>query len=464
MIINTNVTALNTYSALSNANSALSKSTAKLSSGFRINSAADDAAGLAISEKMRSQINGLDQAERNAQDGISMIQTAEGALSETESILQRTRELAVQAANDTNTSSDREQIQQELDQLISELDRIADTTEFNTKKLLNGGAGLGVTTNAETVAGVSTNWIEIVGGTADTQISSLAGADIDITAATAATGATTTITMVDGSTGTFDLNGVSMSFSDAGLAADNATAFAALINNNSDTFGATATVSGADVTITNSNVGSASNLVLNGATLEAAATADDTFGSDATITDATIGANYVASGNKISVISGVYEGLELQLTGSAMSTTAADNDANLTINSNGVVNMQIGANEGQNMNISISDMRASALGVSAIDVASAASAQAAITTLDTAISSVSTERAKLGSYQNRLEHTINNLSTSSYNLTAAESRIRDVDMAKEMMTYTTQSILVQSSTAMLAQANQQPQSVLQLLG
>ena len=271
MIINHNLPAMNTYRQLVGNNNAASKSLEKLSSGLRINRAGDDAAGLAISEKMRGQIRGLDMAVKNSQDGISLIQTAEGALNETHSILQRMRELAVQAGNDTNTTADRGNIKDELNQLVSEISRIASDTEFNTKKLLDG------------------------------------------------------------------------SFSSATLA------------------------------------------------------------------------------------------------------------------------LQVGANSGQIITFTLGNMGATALTLTGLSVDTQANASTAISTIQLAIDAVSKERSKMGALQNRLEHTINNLSTASENLSASESRIRDVDMAKEMMNFTKTSILQQAATAMLAQANQQPQGVLQLL-
>lgn len=279
MIINHNITALNTHNKLSSATAAQGKSMEKLASGLRINKAGDDAAGLAISEKMRGQVRGLDQASRNAQDGISLIQTAEGALNETHDILQRMRELATQSANDTNTLTDREELQKEFTQLAKETTRIAKTTEFNTQKLLDG----------------------------------------------------------------------------------------------------------------------------------------------------------------------------------------SDTDGKV---------FQIGANESQNLTLVIGNMDATALAVGTgtdeastvgIDITTQTGANTAITTVNDAIETVSAERSKLGATQNRLEHTINNLKTSSENLTAAESRVRDVDMAKEMMNQTKNSILAQAAQAMLAQSNQTPQGVLQLL-
>lgn len=276
MRINHNIMALNTHRQLSINNTATAKSLEKLSSGYRINRAGDDAAGLAISEKMRAQIRGLNQASRNAQDGISLIQTAEGAMTETHAILQRMRELAVQAANGTNVTADRTAIKEELIQLHSEITRIADNTEFNNKKLL-------------------------------------------------------------------------------GSAAPSA------------------------------------------------------------------------------------------------------------------VKIQVGANSGQNITIAFTNMQASGTKINILAstdllITNQSVAEALIGKIDTAVTNVSTERAKLGAIQNRLEHTIKNLDTAAENLQAAESRIRDVDMAKEMMEFTKQNILQQAATAMLAQANMVPQGVLQLLG
>ncbi|MDK2800254.1 MAG: flagellin [Clostridiales bacterium] len=282
MRINNNMMAMNAHRQLTINSFAQEKSLEKLSSGYRINRAGDDAAGLAISEKMRAQIRGLNQASRNSQDGISLIQTAEGALTETHAILQRMRELVVQAANDTNVTIDRKQIAKEIDQLKDEIDRIATTTEFNTKKLLSGGLA----------------------------------------------------------------------------------------------------------------------------------------------------------------------------------------------NTSGAI-FQIGANSAQIVTVKIANMKASALTSTAkasighiaakISTAATTSISSFITSIDLAINKVSEQRADLGAMQNRLEHTIKNLDVSSENLQASESRIRDVDMAKEMMNFTKQNILNQAATAMLAQANQVPQGVLQLL-
>ena len=269
MVVQHNLSAMNTNRQLGIVTDSMSKSTEKLSSGYKINRAADDAAGLSISEKMRSQIRGLDKAATNAQDGISLIQTAEGALNETHSILQRMNELAIQAANDTHTSTDREAISQEMSQLTSEIDRIQSTTQFNTMNLLDGG----------------------------------------------------------------------------------------------------------------------------------------------------------------------FKGMKLQ----------------------------VGAISGQSVVISISKMNSTCLGVSGLSVKSYAVAGKAMSAIQAAITAVSAQRSSLGAIQNRLEHTINNLNTTSENTSAAESRIRDTDMATEMVEYSKNNILQQAGQSMLAQANQQTQGVVSLL-
>lgn len=316
MIINHNIAALNTYRYLTNVNNATQKSLEKLSSGLRINRAGDDAAGLAISEKMRGQIKGLQMAQRNAQDGISLIQTAEGALNETHAILQRMRELAVQAANDSLTDQDRVAIQQEINQLTEEVQRIGVTTEFNTQKLLDG-----------TYAGKAFHIGANESQTLTVDIGDMRAASVD-TGGTVAGGA-------------------------LGL---------------STTAQVTATVNGQLATV-----------------------------------------------NEISLV-------YTKADGTIATTTAY-----------------------------------------AVSVVTQTDAEAAITTFQNAIDLVSTERAKMGAYQNRLEHTIANLGTAAENLTAAESRIRDVDMAQEMMNFTRNQIISQAAAAMLAQANAQPQLVLQLL-
>lgn len=492
MRINHNIAALNTYRQLGAANAAQSKSMEKLSSGLRINSAADDAAGLAISEKMRAQVRGLDQASANAQDGISMIQTAEGALSETHDILQRMRELSVQASNDTNTGDDRAEIQKEIDQLTSEIDRIGESTEFNTKKLLNGQAG--TTSSAQTGSVTATTDITIGGSNpaATTLTSAELNSAIDSVDAGTKTEAgvyevvvtanATAATMDDGGAGgaeasvgantTITINGVNIELKQADTEQD----ILDKINNVSSQTGVTATDQGASkgISLAQNEVGSNKSISVTGAnadlaslglTASATATALSSNGTDATGTINGSAATGLGNTLTLSKSGDSADGITVDISNDLDVTAGKNLTFNAVIDNTNVVNLQIGANNSaeQNLSIDINDMRAGALGVDNIDVTSATSAKSAIDTIDAAIKSVSAERSKLGAYQNRLDHTINNLGTSSENLTAAESRIRDVDMAKEMMNQTKNSILGQAAQAMLAQANQQPQGVLQLL-
>ncbi|TYR78863.1 flagellin [Priestia megaterium] len=376
MRINHNITALNTYRQFGAANAAQGKSMEKLSSGQRINRAGDDAAGLAISEKMRAQVRGLDQSSKNAQDGISLIQTAEGSLNETHSILQRMNELATQAANGNLQSEDRTAIADELTQLNSEIDRIAKSTNFNGKKLLDGtfGVQLDAANTGIAVGSDGVTAIDISGATASTTFTMTAGGGAGEYVLDDGAGNTQTVTLADGTAGTlnFDKLGVKIS-----------------LNGSQTRAGVLASVAGG---------GTAGEIVTGAQT---------------------------------------------------------------------AVNIQIGANtsadERLGLSISAMDTTAGSLNTAVISVATDTDARAAMDITKAAITKVSSERSRLGAFQNRLEHTINNLSTASENLTAAESRIRDVDMAKEMMEQTKNSILSQAAQAMLAQANQAPQGVLQLL-
>ncbi|WP_421535661.1 flagellin [Priestia sp. D3YE.R1] len=415
MRIGHNIAALNTYRQYNNANNAQSKSMEKLSSGLRINSAADDAAGLSISEKMRGQIRGLDMASKNAQDGVSLIQTAEGALNETHDILQRMRELGVQASNDTNTTDDRAEIQKEVNQLTEEINRIGNNTEFNTKKLINGDAQGGGSAGA-TQEGVRFNFTNIVAGETGNTTLNIGGTDytIDFTATANADGggsdsfSGTTITIAAGTTDPNNLgNRIKAQFE---------------------------AMRGADPSLS---------------------IADFNFDSDGN-EGLTISAT---SGGKFDGQAG--DGSISFKTGVSPTITSITEGTNGT---NGKLTFQIGANSDQQMTLDINDMRAVALGIAsttanadadagagsatfaagagnqitkdvtsgteyALDMSSSAKATDAVKVIDNAIKTVSQERSKLGSYQNRLDHTINNLSTSSENLTAAESRIRDVDYA-----------------------------------
>lgn len=419
MRINHNISALNTYRQLSLNNTNGSRSMEKLSSGFRINRAGDDAAGLAISEKMRGQIRGLDMASRNAQDGISLIQTAEGGLNETHSILQRMRELAVQSASDTNTASDRSELQKEVDQLSEELSRIGTSMEFNTQPLLNGtftgtfqiGANQGqnITIDISDMRGFALN---------------MAGdAKIDL-AVSVADGGNTAVDLAEGTYQVkesattadayelIDKNGVVAATSDDGFE------YASSTGDDTITF---------DEAVKSGTI-----------KIDDAATATATGGVDNTGLQAGY-YKYVASKGGL-----VDKNGNVIAKGDGTNFTTLDGATT-------VVTFSAELDDGTEFK------------VGGIDISSQKTADKAITTIQSAIETVSAERSKLGAVQNRLDHTINNLGTSSENLSSAESRIRDVDMAKEMMEFTKNNILTQAATAMLAQANQQPQGVLQLL-
>ncbi len=399
MIINHNMMAMNTYNKLSANNSSASKSLEKLSSGLRINRAGDDASGLAISEKMRGQIRGLDQASSNAQNGISLIQTAEGALTETHSILQRMRELAVQSSNDTNTDNDRAEIQKEINQLTDEIDRIATTTEFNTKTLMTG--------NLKGVSGA-------VDAT-DSAVASNAAIGLSVTAIATATSGTLSVS------DTIRIRYVSY---DAATSVATFSAASAL-NSSLKLVGVAAGGTGY----------STGNIImsLNGSLADGVTAAAFDFTKMA-VGD-TITMNFVAK--------------------EAAVTT--DNSLRLQVGANTAQEITLGLKDMRAAAIGVKTA------ATYMDVSTQFGAEASITRIDSAIQKVSAERSKMGAVQNRLEHTVNNLTTASENISSAESRIRDVDMAKEMMNYQKTSILQQAATSMLAQANQQPQNVLKLL-
>ncbi len=452
--INTNISALNAWKNLSVTGDMMSKSLEKLSSGFRINRAADDAAGLAISEKMRAQTAGLRQASRNAQDGISLIQTAEGALNETHAILQRMRELANQAVNETNTQEDRLEIQKELEQLKEELNGISERTEFNGLKLLNGSLGArGASSDPSNVKVVSAT--------------GLTTGDYDVTITKAATKAATSLTF-DGTDDKFDeivtdnntlyINGVEVDLTGVttlGGLKDSIVKIA-------DKAGVEVDVTGQKLTLTAIEYGTGHKVELGGDVGQAIKAADsfdeeDGVHAEADVVVGDVTTHIVGVGQEA-----VYSGAQFSLTGLQNST------ATVTVTKSGA-RMQIGANAGQEMVADISEVSAKTLGteekkVSDIGVSSTDYAKEALSVIDAALNQVSSERSKLGAFQNRLDHTINNLQTAAENLTAAESRIRDVDMALEMATFTRHQILMQAGTAMLAQANMAPQSVLRLLG
>lgn len=485
MRINHNIAALNTHRQLGANNAGASKSLEKLSSGLRINRAGDDAAGLAISEKMRGQIRGLDMASKNAQDGISLIQTAEGALNETHSILQRMRELAVQSSSDTNTNSDRAELQKEMDQLAQEVTRIANDTEFNTRTLLNGGiqgargqltfhiganqgqnmnlsisaldaATLGVARSAVLTEGSVSGDLSGVNFSSNPGIGIVDGAEITVEYTTAAVEASRgQYTLTHDNTAALTIDGENL-----GTLADNDAVIAAINGNATLSAKYTATeVAGAIVIRQNAGQESATGPVVTGGTNAAA---EDIAGAAKAAAQITLsdGTNTqvveLGADGKTVVGSGAFEGLTFNINKLPATAGAGNNAGTITI-SQETVNPSAAT---FNTDGSLNDKAKAAAG---LDISTRTAADSAITTIQSAIETVSTERSKLGAVQNRLEHTINNLGASAENLTAAESRIRDVDMAKEMMEFTKNNILTQAAQAMLAQANQQPQGVLQLL-
>lgn len=471
MRINHNISALKACNILGKTNNRLDTSLERLSSGFRINRAADDAAGLAISEKMKTQIAGLEQASRNAADGISVIQTAEGALEEVEAMLQRMRELSVQAANGVNTDEDRKAIQDEIDQLNEEINRISDTTEFNTKKLLNGTVDRRSYSDNEKIQLLSlSDAVEITEYKLTvTRAPESAKIETEMPAATsktAALGLTGKISINNKEIeveATDTLNDVYEKMRNAGSAVD---------------IEVTPIAEGAGGDMEVSTLADAE-----GFRFESVDKGDDAeieiYCTNAALADA-LG---ITSGMKAQGVDAVVE-LDYDTGFKPTATVSIDGDyvtvtdvndfkmkfkvegtasATVTVLKAGPMDLQIGANEGQTMEVRIPKVNTDTLGTEVVNVNTQESAQRAITIFENAVNEISSIRAKLGAYQNRLEHCINSLNVSAENLTEALSRIEDVDMAKEMVTYTQQQVLSQSGNAMLAQANERPQNILSLL-
>jgi len=391
MRVQHNIAAMNSYRNYNNNTKTINKNLEKLSSGYKINRAGDDAAGLAISEKMRAQITGLEGAQKNAKDGISLVQTAEGALTEVHSMLNRMFSLAEQSANGTyDNGTDRAQLQKEVDKLSKEIDRIADSSNFNGIKLLNGSLGMNVNLGDN----AKTNGVNAIN--------------------------------VEGSSDLANASGLKFSFD-----------------------GSAVTISG----------------MPNGVTFNAASTNSETFNSKkggvlaytATV-DKTVAKAEDAER---------FEGAVFSFTvGAPKSDGSFDSVSNIDMAvSAGSLTLQIGdtADTFNQLDVNLKDVHVKALGIDTISIAAQGTAQTAMDKIKQAINTVSDVRGTLGATQNRLEHTINNLSVMQENIQDAESTIRDTDVADEMMKYTKNSILVQSAQAMLAQANQQPQGVLQLL-
>ena len=484
MRINHNIPALRALHQLNKTNTVLDKTMQKLSSGLRINCAADDAAGLAISQKMDTQVRGLHQANRNAMDGISLIQTAEGALNEVHAMLQRIRELAVQVSNGTYDSTDRRAVNDEVVQLQNEIQRISDHIEFNERKLLNGEIDRRAFPDNEGVVKIISLSDTVSPGSYSIEVTA------DATKATI-TGAKGTIiaegSIAESQVGTINLNGEEVRI-EKGDTADVVfnklrdlaeTIGANLIAYNDDGSGDADIDGGAqqynfenilvfemkeygseyklDLNASNSSLLSAlglSTTIETGLDAQAKITSSaDGFSSTATVS---------TKGNVITVtdINGFEMKFEAQ---QGAADLAEDNSADVKVLDAGPLDLQIGANEGQFMEIRIQNLSPQALGIDKINLSTSDGAQKAITVVDNAINMISSVRSKLGAYQNRLEHTVANLSVAAENMTASLSRIQDADMAAEMSEYTQKNVISQAGIAMLAQANQRPQQILQLL-
>ena len=483
MRINHNIPALKTNNILGKNNLAMEKSLERLSSGYRINCAADDAAGLAISQKMKTQIAGLNQASRNASDGISVIQTAEGALIEVEEMLQRMRELSVQAANGTSTDEDRLQLQAEVDQLKDEINRISETTEFNTKKLLDGTVDRRSYSSDPAVElislsdSVNVREYKFIPGVAATQakLTTEAIDPSEIDDATKTYGLTinnTDIEIQGGSNPSAILNqlnatcsnkGIDVSFVDAdgnpvsAADADNGTACSLLFTtrdygidaeiqiNASEPLAAALGISGGTKSASGTDC-----------TVELDLTDDGGFTKTSTVS---IDGDYVTVRDRDD-----FEMVFRVSDGAGKKTPENPTGAvTVTVLDAGPMTLQIGANEGQTMEVRIPRVDVTTLNIEEANIGTQEGAMEAITLFNAAVNEVSTVRAKLGAYQNRLEHAINSLDVSAENLTEALSRIEDTDMAGEMATYTQYQVLTQAATSMLAQANERPQNILNLL-
>ena len=479
MVVQHNMQAANANRMLNITTSAQSKSTEKLSSGYRINRAADDAAGLTISEKMRKQIKGLDRASTNAEDGVSAVQTAEGALTEVHSMLQRMNELATQSANGTNSSTDRKAIQDEIDQLTTEIDRVSETTKFNETYLLKGdGADKAHNVNAHD-AGIDGVTLTDKGDTVDVTLKTLnAGDKVSIAGKNYTIGATDDgeaafkkglghDTPTAGDTAT--LNGVEYKYYDAinangvnkGTAAGWYSVDPSTLDNKTIAVTAEKETAAFYAKGATTKVGNQSFTVMKGAD-------DGIDDNDSSI----ITAKKAYQLETAEILKASNIGTDTAATADKNTTVLADatNKFTLTkgkVNYNDALsfNLHVGADADMTnkITVNIDSMNSAGLGIKGIKADTEQDATYAIDAIADAISTVSSQRSALGAVQNRLEHTINNLDNVVENTTSAESRIRDTDMAEEMVNYSKNNILAQAGQSMLAQANQSNQGVLSLL-
>ena len=488
MVVQHNLTAMNSNRMLGLTTASQAKSTEKLSSGYKINRAADDAAGLSISEKMRKQIRGLTQASANAQDGISAVQTAEGALNEVQDMLQRMNELAVKAANGTNSEDDRSYIQNEIDQLTTEIDRVSETTKFNETYLLKGDKSL--------AKGYSYSYKNFA---ADQDAAATFNTDNATSMTLAFTkGTVTTKKQQD------EVNELLMAFRDQGIAVSRTSSFATGAAGQTNSYnvslnGAVAdkyTVSADAATAGKFNITDSDGTVLMSVTASGATDPTLQAGDADSTQKATVIATSITASQSTAAVAKYYDkngnaisanSLDNYFTTSAAGavtvrtdapdvydavgnkvTPVADNVGSLQDQMHAqTLTLHVGADATSNnqITVSIDAMSAKGLGVNGlkVDGSDDSNALSAVDTIKEAIQKVSTQRSALGAVQNRLEHTINNLDNVVENTTSAESQIRDTDMATEMVKYSNNNILSQAGQAMLAQANQSNQGVLSLL-
>ena len=484
MVVQHNLQAMNANRMLNITTGSQSKSAEKLSSGYRINRAADDAAGLSISEKMRKQIRGLDQASTNAEDGVSAVQTAEGALTEVHSMLQRMNELAVQASNGTNSQTDRDAIQSEIDQLTTEIDRVAETTKFNEAYLLKGDDGNTKTLNLKAHdAGLKGKLTDNGDGTATFVMDELkAGDSVTIAGKSYTIGAIKDDTdkLIDdaNNNGNADIiiNGTTYKYIAGKGAADDSDKDNPKAGYYAD--GTWAANQAKDVAALKTLANEGSTVEANGKKLTSLKQADAAAGVSSDDSSVITKANaYVHAANELLAANKIGDS-----EGNAAVTDNADQAITLT-NGDGTFkiklaqtkvaeklnfNLHVGsdADMTNKINVNIETMNSSYLGIKGLNVTdeTGVSATYAVDAIADALQKVSDQRSSLGAVQNRLEHTIANLDNVVENTTSAESRIRDVDMAEEMVEYSKNNILAQAGQSMLAQANQATQGVLSLLG
>ena len=473
MVVQHNLSAMNANRMLGITQGTLSKSAEKLSSGYKVNRAADDAAGLSISEKMRKQIRGLSQASLNAEDGISAVQTAEGALTEVHDMLQRMNELAVKSANGTNSENDRAYIQDEINQLVTEIDRVAETTKFNETYLLKGDStlekgysysytkvGTAVQAEAEmlqdaatsTMAEVTftTDYDKVSNATTNELVNSLKNQGLTITTST------------DLATTSLQLNGDAATDFSVVTTADNNFSIRDQEGNE---------IAKVEVTTVGTVSGTAT-IIADKDSLKAQQSDKELavfYDKDGNAISANALGDYFATDgtNVLARAEGgkLYDAVGTEMTkDDAKALVAKTQDQTAALN----IKFQVGADSSvaNKISVNIESMSAKGLGINGlkVDGSTSANADAAVNTIAQAIQKVSTQRSALGAVQNRLEHTINNLDNVVENTTAAESQIRDTDMATEMVKYSNANILSQAGQSMLAQANQSNQGVLSILG